>query len=314
MNRGCDLPLESYRLAKYAMQVPCHICEGPNAYDSELCRHCFAPMALSHQASDQRYAPQMVAVLGASGVGKTVFLGMLMDLLSRRSEPLRALARGAFSITLQQNTVSSLARCEFPPKTPNEPDRWNWVHCLVYSQQRKHPSELILPDMAGEAILEEISHPNTYPVIRSLFSKCSGVILLIDAIKLQEGSPEEEHFALKALTCLSELKTRGQVPWSKKPISIVLSKSDQTEMCFQHPEEHARQHAPSLWKLCQSRFRHVEYFATGVAGACAYRMVFPRDRVRIPLRVEPRGIVEPFEWMVGALPKPTKLPRNRQAS
>jgi len=239
----------------------------------------------------------------------------LLDMLSQRAGDFEAIPKGAYSIDIQQAVISHMSHRTFPPKTVMEADQWYWAYYQVCRRAKGNDwVDLVMPDMAGEAILEEISHPNTYPVIRSLFSKCSGLILLIDAMKLQEGSPEEEHFALKALTCLSELKTRGQVPWLKKPISVVLSKSDQTEMCFQHPEEHARQHAPSLWKLCQSRFRCVEYFATGVAGACAYRMVFPRDRVRIPLRVEPRGIVEPFEWMVGALPKPTKLPRNRQAS
>jgi hypothetical protein len=35
-----------------------------------------------------------------------------------------------------------------------------------------------------------------------------------------------------------------------------------------------------------------------MAGACAYRDVAGVGRVRVPLRVEPRGIVEPFHWLV----------------
>ena len=31
MKRGCDIPLDSYRLAQYALQVPCYICDGPNS-------------------------------------------------------------------------------------------------------------------------------------------------------------------------------------------------------------------------------------------------------------------------------------------
>lgn len=42
------LPLDSYRLAQYAVQVPCFICEQGNAFDTELCRHCQAPMVLAH--------------------------------------------------------------------------------------------------------------------------------------------------------------------------------------------------------------------------------------------------------------------------
>ena len=40
------LPMDSYRLAQYSVQVPCFICEGGNSFDAEVCRHCQAPMAL----------------------------------------------------------------------------------------------------------------------------------------------------------------------------------------------------------------------------------------------------------------------------
>src|SRR5215218_1549907 len=123
MNKGVAVPLESYRLAEYANQLPCYICSRGNTYDAELCRHCFAPMALSHQANCQKIMPKMIAAIGSSGVGKTVYLGMLLDMLSRQPDRMQAVARGAFSITLQQTTLASLSRCEFPNKTPNEPDR-----------------------------------------------------------------------------------------------------------------------------------------------------------------------------------------------
>src|SRR5687768_12379804 len=173
--------MDSYRLAKYAVQVPCYICEQGNTFDAELCRHCFAPMALAHQANTQKLFPTMLATIGSSGVGKTVYLGILMDMLSRQKDRLHMLARGAFSINLQQFTTTALARGEFPDKTPNEPDRWNWVHCQVQSARRKRPIELIMPDMAGEAILEEVNHPHSYQVIRSLLVKSGGLLVLVDA-------------------------------------------------------------------------------------------------------------------------------------
>ena len=81
-----------------------------------------APMALAQQALGQTARPKMVAVLGPSGSGKTVYLGMLMDVLSRLPQRLQIIARGAFSIGLQQATVSALASCEFPAKTGTEPE------------------------------------------------------------------------------------------------------------------------------------------------------------------------------------------------
>src|SRR5690349_17543028 len=120
------LPLDSWRLAQYSVPTPCYICGSDNTCDAELCHRCLAPMALAHQAQSQKVAPRMLATVGASGVGKTVYLGMLMDMLSRQPHRLQALARGAFSINLQQATASALARGEFPDKTPTEPDRWHW--------------------------------------------------------------------------------------------------------------------------------------------------------------------------------------------
>ena len=87
-------PLDSYRLAQYAVPMPCFICGEGNTFDSDLCRHCSAPMALARQAAAQKIQPQMIGVLGAGGAGKTVFLGMLLDMLSRLPERLQVLARG----------------------------------------------------------------------------------------------------------------------------------------------------------------------------------------------------------------------------
>ena len=64
MTRRAVLPMESYELVQYAVQVPCFICEGGNAFDAELCRHCHAPMALAYQANVQKAPPKMIAALG----------------------------------------------------------------------------------------------------------------------------------------------------------------------------------------------------------------------------------------------------------
>ena len=295
-----SVQLDSYRLAQYSVQVPCYICEGGNSFDAELCRHCFAPMALAHQANSQKIAPRMIAAIGASGVGKTVYLGMLMDILSRQSDRLQMLARGAFSITLQQVTASALARNEFPNKTPNEPDRWNWVHSQVRSPSHRRPVDLIMPDLAGEALLEEIDHPHTYPVIRSLLSKCAGVLMLVDTVKLQSGIHDQDYFAMKLLTYLIELDNHPKHGWSQRPVGLVFSKADECEECFDDPVAYAKAHSAGLWQHCHEQFKRFQFFAAGVAGGCAYRNL-PEGRVRVPLRIEPRGIVEPFEWLVDQL-------------
>ena len=300
MTREGVLYLDSYRLAQYSVQVPCYLCGEGNTFDAETCRHCFAPMALAHQAATQKIRPRILAAIGASGVGKTVYLGMLMDMLSRQPDRLQLLARGAFSINLQQLTTSALSRGEFPTKTPSEPDRWNWVHCQVRSPKEKKPLELIMPDVAGEALAEEIDHPHTYRVLRELLSKCAGAVIMVDATKIESGKLDQDYFTMKLLSYLVELNDHPKEGWRARPLSFVFTKTDECEDCFLDPEAYARTHAVGIWKMCQERFTRCRFFAASVAGACAYRTA-RHGRVRIPLRIEPRGIVEPFEWLVQSL-------------
>ena len=96
MTKGVVIELDSYRLVQYSQQVICYICGEGNLPDAEQCRQCYAPMALAHQASNQKVAPHMLATLGATEAGKTVYLGMLLDMLSRQPDRLQILARGIF--------------------------------------------------------------------------------------------------------------------------------------------------------------------------------------------------------------------------
>ncbi len=301
MNRGIAVELDSFRLANFGNQMPCLICEEGNMLDAETCRNCYAPMILAHQAQSQSTPPVMFAALGPSGVGKTVYLGMLLDMLSRQPKQLQLSARGGFSVTLQQNTLAALARLEFPNKTPNEPDRWNWVHCQLRSPKHRQPVELVLPDIAGEALFEEVDHPRSYRVIHSMLSRCDGVLILIDGTKLQSGSLDEDYFTMKLLSHLSELPKDPKNNWSSRPVALIFSKADQCESCFDDPTGYAQRHAPGLWRVCQQRFRKHRFFAAGVAGACATRTLRGGGLQSVPLRIEPRGIVEPFEWLVDNL-------------
>lgn len=300
MTKGVIVPLESYRLAQYALPVNCYICEGENTVDAEFCRDCSAPMALAHQANSQKILPRMVAVLGASAVGKTVYLGMLMDMLCREPGQLQLLARGAFSITLQQTTLKALARCEFPEKTPNEPDCWNWVHCQIRQPKQRWQAELIMPDMAGEAVMEEVDHPHTYRVISAFLKKCTAAMVLVDTMDLQEGGLDQDYFTMKLLSYLSELDDDPKHGWPQKPVALIFTKADQCEECRADPAGYARTHATGLWQQCQERFGQHKFFAAGVSGACALRQT--RDGwVQVPLRVEPHGVVEPFEWLLAKI-------------
>jgi hypothetical protein len=293
------LEMDSYRLAAYTVPCPCYICGGGNNFDAELCRHCHAPMALAHQANSQKIHPKMIAAIGPSGAGKTVYMGVLTDMLSRQDESMQLLARGAFSIRLQQHTMSALSQCEFPNKTPNEPERWHWVHCQVLRKRQK-PAELIMPDLAGEALLEEVDHPNTFPVIRSFLKKCAGVLVLIDAPRAESGDSDEDFHIMKLISYLCELSSDPNTSWAKRPVAMVFTKADQCEHCFDDPTAFAHRHTPGLVQQCSERLKRHSIFAVGVAGAIGVYNT-NHGKIHVPLRIEPRGIVEPFRWLLNEL-------------
>src|SRR6186997_2850126 len=110
MSQWSTLQLQSIDLAKYAVQVECYICDGGNRFDAEFCRHCRAPLTLAFQSQKQKTAPRMLSILGGPGVGKTCYIGILTDMLSRQPSGLQMFAHGAFSVSLQQQTIASLAR------------------------------------------------------------------------------------------------------------------------------------------------------------------------------------------------------------
>jgi hypothetical protein len=303
--------LESSKWLPTDRSIPCYICGAPNSDNAENCHACLAPMALSRQAVSHHLAPCLVAVVGASAVGKTVYLGMLMDMLSRQTDRMQFLARGAFSIDLQQTTASALSRCLFPAKTCNEPDRWNWVYCQVRRNASAPTIELIMADMAGEAILEEIDHQNTYRVVKEVLKKSSAALILIDASRICEGDRNQDYFAMKILSHLSEVEPSGKHGWSDRPVALIFTKVDRVEECRDDPARFAEAHAAGLWQYCQQRFRNYRFFAASVVGACASRETALQGRHNVPLRVEPHGIIEPFEWLMQQAAGPKKWPPLR---
>ena len=101
MTQLAQTPLESYLLAQQAAPIACLVCDHENCCSAARCRNCSAPMALAHQTLSVKKRPHMIAVIGATGAGKTVYLGLLMDMLTRHVGLLRSTARGPMSISLQ---------------------------------------------------------------------------------------------------------------------------------------------------------------------------------------------------------------------
>lgn len=281
----------------------CLICGTQNLVDSPLCIECSAPMSIVHDVVAQEREPHIVSIVGESNVGKSVYLGFLLDMLSQRAGDFDAIPKGAYSVELQQTVISHMARRSFPPKTPMEAVEWHWAY---YQVRRRNESskwaDLIMPDMAGESLAAELAGPNTFKVIRGLLRRSAGVMLLVDAGLAANGSPRGDFFALKILSYIDALQARKCDERVDTPAAVVLCKADYCPECFDDPRSFAKANLNRLWNFCESRFNKVNYFASSVVGSLAYAISPDEDFVTpIPLHAAPHGVLEPFEWVLDQL-------------
>jgi len=279
--------------------IDCLICGTQNPYEALLCGGCSAPMALIHESVAQQREPRIISIVGESNVGKTVYLGFLLDMLTRRAGDFDAVPKGAYSVNLQQNVITHLSARVFPPKTPMEPDQWYWAY---YQVCRKSGSDawvdLVMPDMAGEALSTEVEVPQTFSVIRNLLGKTEAAIVLVDAALASAGSSRPDFFALKLMTYLDDMFAKRRRQRVKHPIAVVLCKADYCPQCFDDPRGFARTNLNRLWNICENRFENVAFFASSVVGSLGFATGADENVVPVPLHGAPRGVLEPFQWIL----------------
>lgn len=285
-----------------AAQQSCMICEAPNRGGALVCEHCAAPMSL-RQDSENGQGLRIVSVLGDSNAGKTMYLGFLLDMLSQRAGDFESVPKAAHVVDLQHSVMNHLAMRSFPPKTPVESSEWSWAYHQVTKRGRRGKRiDLVMPDLAGEAIAAEVTTPSTFRVIQRLLGMSSGVILLVDAAMAANGSMQPDFFGLKIMSYIDGLfrsKFRRRI---KMPIAVVLSKSDYCTDCFDDPRRFAQANLNRFWNMCQNRFSNTEFFACSVVGSLGYAVSNDDDYVRpIPLHATPVGVLEPFEWIMKQL-------------
>lgn len=289
-------------LDEVAAAAKCICCGALLEDEAPNCEVCFAPNELSRQPKDNRNSARFISLLGASGSGKTVYLSILLDMLSSGDSGLKALPKNSFSIAAQTRTLAALQDRSFPEKTPSESDQWNWVQCELKSERTpKQPVHLITPDLAGEAIAQEFERPGSSPAIRELVRRSQAVIMLCDAMAICRNNTSEDHFALQMATYLFAIKEQQADYRSRQfdtPIAVVFTKCDECQEVLTAPEEFARNNTPRLVSFCENTFPNHQFFAAGVAGSLATIYDPHGRRVRVPLHAEPCGIVEPVEWIM----------------
>lgn len=280
----------------------CVVCDAENTSDVNACVNCGAPMELVRETLAQERKPCIITVIGDSNVGKTVYLGVLLDMLSKHTDDFDSVPKGPYSVNLQHTVISYLGARHFPPKTAMEVDEWQWAYYQVSPRQNKDEVyDLVMPDMAGEALSAEVSSPNTFAVIRSLLDKSAAVIMLVDAAMAAAGSPQPDFFALKLMAYLDGVRALKHHQKIKTPIAVVLSKGDYCPECFDDPNGFAKTNLNRVWNMCDNRYENVAFFATSVVGALGYGTDEEDNVIPYPLHIAPRGIVEPFEWVLAKL-------------
>ncbi len=276
----------------------CPLCESPGPKGG-ACARCFAPADVIDSILKRDKPPKFVGVLGPSGVGKTVYLGMLLDLLSREACGVHGIAKGAFSLALHRNVILSLENQRFPEKTPSEPDRWQWAHAEITSTKKRGLAfDIVTPDVAGEAVAAELAQPQSNRVVRALIDKCAALVVLIDIQQVVSSGQSQELFAMQLVSYLTTLRPAKKKRKVDVPVAFVFTKTDLCDEPIDDADGFAQSNAPGLVRLASASLESYKFFASGVAGATAHLVAPDGGETLVPLRVEPRGIVEPIAWLL----------------
>lgn len=286
-----------------AANEACVCCGSEYRLNGDQCLECKAPLQLSRTVRARGGPARFVPVLGASGAGKTVFLGMLLDLLNNGQHGLRGLASGGFSVTLQEESMAALERRRFPEKTASEADQWRWVHCEVSSPRKpRHILDLVTPDLAGEAIALELERPGAHLAIQAVVHKAQAVLILCDSVQVRDAGLREDVFAVKLILYLynahqrpENLRRRQPLPL---PVAFVFTKADGCPEARNDPLAFATANLPRLVQFLKSDFAHYRFFASSVVGSTATLLDGAGCHRTMPLHIEPHGILEPLAWLM----------------
>lgn len=299
MKRASTVVLDSYRLAQYAQPLACYLCGEDNGFDWVRCRHCQAPLSLA-QSAQKRREIMLVTALGSPSCGKTSLLGVLMEMLARPGRELQLRVCNSSSLSLQEAVMVPLSQGRFPSSTVQDPEQWNWVHCELKKGKRS-PADFAVADMAASCFVEEWERPGRHAVVRDSLKQSNALLLLLDAMRLAEGDRQEEFTALKALSYLCELDGHRRRGWPGRPVAIVLTKVDQVPAAAESPERFVADVIPQFWDLCTERLYRQKVFATSVTANVASRGTDGADDIEVPTRIEPKGVLAPFQWILSNL-------------
>lgn len=296
--------VESYRSKSIdADDLECICCEADLAEDDQYCSECQTPSEITRSLHSRGSRPHFISVVGASNAGKTVYLGLLLDILCGGAQKLKGIPNGAFSIGLQEQVITALEQRTFPEKTPTESDLWKWLHCVVTDSSGRKAKEVdfVAPDFAGEAIAAELEQPGLYPAVGHIIARSSALLLLCDSSAVRDSGSREDLFAMKLGSYISQVQGLADLK-SKKDLSpaiaVVFTKSDTCPEAADDPNRFMANNMPRFLDYCQRNFSRHKVFAASVVGSPAVLSDDIGNVQQVPLHIEPCGVIEPLHWAI----------------
>ncbi|KAA5544597.1 hypothetical protein FYK55_09800 [Roseiconus nitratireducens] len=281
----------------------CICCDASMTDSDSYCHECHTPAEITRSVANRGANPHFISVVGPSNAGKTVFLGLLLDMLCGGARNLKGVPNGAFSIGLQEQVVSALEERRFPKKTPNESDLWKWLHCVVTdsSGRRAKQVDFVAPDFAGEAIAMELEQPGTYPAVSHIIERSAAFLLLCDSIEVRDNGAREDLFAMKLGSYIRQQQQLGEITKSRDltpAIAVVFTKSDTCAEAAADPNRFMANNMPRFMDYCQNNFPRHAVFSASVVGASAMLSNDVGALARVPFHIQPRGVIEPLHWAI----------------
>ena len=162
------------------------------------------------------------------------------------------------------------------------------------------PVDLVAPDLAGESMAMELDHQDSFPVVRTCVSKAFAAIVLIDAVKAREHGTDEDLLATKIATYLyCNVPRVGLMRKSVElPLAIVFTKTDLCSDAADDPTRFAKHNLPAFFSYAERNLPRRKFFSASVVGSVT-EVSNDYGNYAIPLHVQPNGITEPLEWILG---------------
>jgi hypothetical protein len=285
-----------------------------------LCGHCKKP--LIHSALGE-LAEQPIALVGGSGTGKTVFFRQAVRELQKDLKTLPGTKIRIGSPEQERelaNDLYLLDKGQVPEKTDTGTVRAFGLEVRIPKRLR---SLLYIFDSPGEHFqaLEKFGH-------KHVMKHVTGIILLVDPFSLpmlsshpnarQKGlKPSETPFQRIVEVLVAGINVTRSIQSSQQcpiPLAVVLNKIDAlptTDFPFLaalcHPQTHSPSHLHQYCRqaleklggqngiqLLEQKFTDVKYFACSALGRT------PQEEDSRPF--QPRGVSQPFLWLLGIQP------------